>query len=103
MTPILETGPGWHDTLGAAVKVAGEDGLVKSGVNFALFSYHATEVDLLFFEHPDATQPSTVLHLDPETNRTGAYWHIFVPELEAGQLYGYRLRGTLRARAGTSV
>jgi isoamylase len=37
--------------------------------------------------------PSHVIRLDPTTNRTYHYWHVFVPGLQAGQLYGYRVHG----------
>jgi isoamylase len=84
--------PGRPEQLGATVK----DG----GVNFALFSYHADEVDLLLFDRPDAVKPSAVFRLDPETNRTGSYWHIFVAGLKAGQLYGYRLNGAFAPQEG---
>src|SRR5262249_35745755 len=33
------------------------------------------------------------IHLDPATNRTYHYWHVFVPQVQAGQLYGYRVQG----------
>lgn len=62
------------------------------GVNFSLFSRHATKVELLLFDREDA-HPTGVLPLDPDTNRTYHYWHVFVPGLKAGQLYGYRVHG----------
>ncbi|MEE4236638.1 MAG: alpha-amylase family glycosyl hydrolase, partial [Anderseniella sp.] len=80
-----DTLPGLPDPVGATVE--------NGGVNFALFSYHADEVDLLLFDRPDAVEPAAVFCLDPQTNRTGSYWHIFVSGLQAGQLFGYRLNG----------
>jgi glycogen operon protein len=70
------------------------------GVNFSLFSYHATQVELLLFDHPDQIQPSAVYNLDPATHRTGSYWHIFIPGLQSGQLYGYRLHGQVQPEQG---
>ncbi len=90
---MLDTGPGLPDQLGATVKTLADTTVGGSGVNFALFSYHATGVELLLFERPDAAEPSAVFRLDPEMNRTGCYWHIFVSGLKAGQLYGYRISG----------
>ena len=87
-----DTKPGLPDRLGATVE--------DNGVNFALFSYHADEVELVLFDRPDADEPSAVLRLDPATNRTGSYWHIFVPGLKAGQLYGYRLNGPFAPENG---
>ena len=34
-----------------------------------------------------------MIDLDPRTNRTYHYWHAFVPDVTAGQLYGYRVAG----------
>nr|MBA3531756.1 glycogen debranching protein GlgX [Ardenticatenales bacterium] len=63
------------------------------GVNFSLFSKHATAVELLLFDHAEASRPTRVIRLDPTTNRTFYYWHTFVPDLRAGQLYGFRAHG----------
>jgi len=65
----------------------------KEGVNFSIFSKNARQIDLLLFDHADDKKPSRVISLDPEVNRTFYYWHIFVPEIEHGQLYGYRAYG----------
>jgi isoamylase len=63
------------------------------GVNFSLFSRTATGVELLFFDREDDAKPSRILKLDPITNRTYHYWHIYVPRVQSGQLYGYRVHG----------
>jgi len=63
------------------------------GVNFSLFSRHATGVALLLFEGVDDPRPSQVIRLDPTANRTYFYWHVFVPGVRPGQLYGYRVEG----------
>ena len=34
-----------------------------------------------------------MIDLDPHTNRTYHYWHSFVPDIRAGQIYGYRVAG----------
>lgn len=60
------------------------------GVNFALFSQHATRVDLCLFDGPEAVRESMRLTL-PE--RTEHIWHGYVPSLKPGQLYGYRVYG----------
>jgi isoamylase len=67
--------------------------LVAGGANFSVFSKHATAVQLLLFDGVNDDRPSTVIDLDPRAQRTYHYWHTFVPELKAGQLYGYRVRG----------
>ncbi len=41
--------------------------------------------------------------LDPQQNRTYDYWHVFVPGVEAGQLYGYRVSGPNDPAAGLAI
>ncbi|NTV51436.1 MAG: glycogen debranching protein GlgX [Candidatus Firestonebacteria bacterium] len=71
--------------------------LSPGGVNFALYSQNAREVFLLLFDHPDAVVPTDVIRLE---NRTKYVWHVFVRDLGAGQLYGYKVRGDFRPREG---
>jgi len=63
------------------------------GVNFSVFSKGATGVELLLFGEVDASQPERVIALDPGKHRTYHYWHVFIPGLKAGQIYGYRVTG----------
>ena len=63
------------------------------GVNFSIFSRNATGVDLLLFDREDDPKPAQVISIDPVTNRTYHYWHVFVPRLQPGQIYGYRVQG----------
>jgi glycogen operon protein len=67
--------------------------VVDGGVNFSLFSRSAASVELLLFDREDDSRPARVLPLDPVTNRTYHYWHVFVPGIRPGQLYGYRVQG----------
>ena len=64
-----------------------------SGVNFSLYSRDASGIELLFFDRADDARPARVIPLDPSVNRTYHYWHVFVPGVQAGQLYGYRVHG----------
>jgi glycogen operon protein len=64
-----------------------------AGTSFSVFSKHATGVELLLFDRVDAPRPSRVIPIDPAANRTYHYWHVFVPDVKAGQLYGYRVEG----------
>jgi len=66
---------------------------LDGGVNFCVFSHNCTAIELLLFDHPNDATPSRVIPLDPETNRTFYYWHIFVKGIIEGQLYGYRVTG----------
>src|SRR5215468_4408262 len=63
------------------------------GVNFSLFSRHATGVELLFFDRDDDPHPTRVVRLDPGVDRAYYYWHAFLPGIRPGQLYGYRVWG----------
>ena len=63
------------------------------GVNFSVFAKGATGVELLLFGDVDSPRPEQVIALDPRPNRTYHYWHVFVPGLKAGQIYGYRAAG----------
>ena len=39
------------------------------------------------------TPPLRFVRFDPAVNRTGRYWHTFVPNVAPGQLYGFRVDG----------
>ena len=64
----------------------------SGGVNFSLYSRSATGVELLFFDREDDAKPRRVIRIPPE-NRSYHYWHAFVPGIQAGQIYGYRVDG----------
>ncbi len=74
--------PGRPSPLGATFR----DG----GVNFALFSEHATRVELCLFDSPNAQTEALRIALPEKTNQV---WHGFVPGLGPGQVYGYRVSG----------
>jgi isoamylase len=63
--------------------------LTPEGVNFALYSRNADEIELLLFDDP-AGDPTDVIRVE---NRSRNIWHVLVHGIGAGQLYGYRVRG----------
>jgi glycogen operon protein len=63
--------------------------LTSGGVNFSVHSRCAQAVELLLFNKADDAFPSSVF----PANRTYHYWHVFVPNLKAGQTYGFRVDG----------
>ena len=63
------------------------------GVNFSLYSRDATGVELLLFDHVEDGRPARSIRIDPAANRTYHYWHVFVPGVKPGQIYGYRVEG----------
>jgi glycogen operon protein len=78
----MRIGPGRPYPLGAEW-----DGI---GVNFAIFSEHATAVVLCLFDSPTATHES---HCIPLTEQTDMVWHGYLYGVQPGQLYGYRVHG----------
>ncbi len=70
------------------------DGL---GVNFALFSEHATGVELCLFDSVDSEIESRRVRL---THQTDLVWHIYLRDVRPGQLYGYRVEGPYAPAAG---
>jgi glycogen operon protein len=70
--------------------------LQDDGVNFALYSKHASEVYLLLFEASRGS-PTDVIRLDAQDKYV---WHAFVHGLKAGQLYGYKVRGPFDPQHG---
>ncbi|WP_227370227.1 glycogen debranching protein GlgX [Halomonas sp. M20] len=69
------------------------DGL---GVNFSLFSAHATRVELCLF---DASGEHEIERIElPEY--TDEIWHGYLPDARPGQLYGYRVHGPYAPEEG---
>ena len=63
------------------------------GVNFSVFSRDASAVELLLFDREEKSSPARVVPINPAANRTYHYWHVFVPGVQPGQLYAYRVHG----------
>jgi isoamylase len=73
---------------------------MANGVNFSVYSRDASAMDLLLFDKEDNARPARVISLDPFINRSYHYWHVFVPGVQAGQIYGYRVSGPFDPAAG---
>jgi isoamylase len=65
----------------------------EQGVNFSIFSQHATSVELLLFARQDDPEPVQVIPLDPMQHRTYHCWHVYVRGLKTGIHYAYRFEG----------
>src|SRR5688500_1827941 len=61
-----------------------------AGVNFAIFSAHATAVDLCLFDTASDRLESVSL---PLQERTDCVWHGYLPGARPGLLYGFRIDG----------
>ena len=67
------------------------------GVNFAIFSEHATRVELCLFDSIE-TEVETVTI--PLVEHTDMVWHGYLPDVHPGQLYGYRVHGPFAPHIG---
>ncbi|MCY4179220.1 MAG: glycogen debranching enzyme GlgX, partial [Litoreibacter sp.] len=66
------------------------------GTNFALFSKHGQEVFLCLFSS-DGTREEQRIAL---RERTGSVWHGYLPGVQPGALYGYRVAGSYDPQNG---
>jgi len=73
--------------------------LRDGGVNFSLYSHGAESIQLVLFA-TGSTTPAATINLDPALHRTDNYWHVFVPGVQAGAQYGYRITGPNRPEDG---
>ncbi|PPR81735.1 hypothetical protein GOBAR_AA38980 [Gossypium barbadense] len=90
-TPSFKIFPGQAFPLGASE--------VDNGINFAIFSQHATAVTLCL-SLPQRGELDMLaggmieFSLDPNLNKTGDIWHICIEDLpRSNVLYGYRIDG----------
>jgi glycogen operon protein len=67
------------------------------GVNFALYSENATAVELCLFDGENDTVEAARIRVKEQTNHI---WHIYIPNLKPGQLYGYRVYGPYEPQNG---
>ena len=88
----IEVLPGRPYPLGATV--------MDGGVNFSVFSAHATSVQLLLFDRYDQPLPTHAITLNPQRNKTFYYWHALVRGVGDGQIYGYRVDGPYQPEEG---
>jgi len=70
------------------------------GVNFALFSRHATRITLLLFNAPADAEPSCTFELNPMHHRTGDIWHAWIAGLGQGVIYAWRVDGPYQPAQG---
>jgi isoamylase len=68
-----------------------------NGVNFALYSENATAVELCLFSDDDPDTEAVRIRIKERDNHI---WHVYLPEIGPGQLYGYRVYGPYEPQAG---
>jgi isoamylase len=67
------------------------------GVNFAIFTDHATAVELCLFANENDEKETVKINL---SERTHHVWHCYLPGIQPGQLYGYRVNGPYKPDEG---
>jgi isoamylase len=67
------------------------------GVNFSLYSENATAVELCLFDGENNSEEIARIRVKERTNH---HWHVYVPGLQPGQLYGYRVYGPYEPQNG---
>jgi isoamylase len=68
-----------------------------AGVNFAIFSEHASKIELCLFDSVTDRHESRRVRFSEQTDRI---WHSYIPGLLPGQLYGYRVYGPHEPKNG---
>jgi len=68
-----------------------------AGTNFALFSEHATRVDLCLYRPDDTENEAYRIQMMEQTDLV---WHVYIPKLETGWRYGFRAHGEWNPKAG---
>ncbi len=74
--------------------------LINGGVQFALFSRHASSVTLLLFHSAEPDSGYARIELDPVFNKTGDIWHIWIEGIAEGQVYAYKIDGVYNTIKG---
>jgi isoamylase len=70
------------------------------GVNFAIYSENAEEVELCLFEDLDSETEYLKIKLKERDHHV---WHVYIPDLKPGQLYGYRVYGAYDPSNGRAI
>ena len=86
---MIEVKPGSPYPLGAT--------LTEEGVNFAVYSENAEQINLELFKSIYDSEPFEIIELK---EKTAHVWHAFVPGLKSGSLYGYKAFGPYAPERG---
>lgn len=85
----IEVWPGKPYPLGATWSTA--------GTNFAVFSEHATRLDLCLYRPEDTENEAYRIQMMEQTDLV---WHVFIPNLKTGWRYGFRAHGEWNPKGG---
>jgi isoamylase len=92
MRQRYETRPGTAFPLGAKA--------TPDGVNFSVFSRHATSISLVLYSSARSLRPLQVIELDAGIHRHRFLWHVFVVGLKPGIFYTWQVDGPHEPIAG---
>lgn len=67
------------------------------GVNFAIFSENAEKIELCLFDSVRSLKETVRIEMPEYTN---GVWHVYLPGIRPGQLYGYRVYGSYAPERG---
>ena len=70
------------------------------GVQFVVFSRRATAMRVLLYDTADDPEPAEIIDFDPDLNRWGDIWSVFVPGVGPGQLYHFQADGPFEPDKG---
>ncbi|WP_391503323.1 glycogen debranching protein GlgX [Botrimarina mediterranea] len=74
--------------------------LREDGVQFVVYSRSATAMRVLLYKEVGDPDPSRLIELNPDTDRWGDLWSVFVPGLKSGQLYHFQADGPFQPERG---
>ncbi|MBL9124259.1 MAG: glycogen debranching protein GlgX, partial [Planctomycetaceae bacterium] len=74
--------------------------LHDGGVQFVIFSRDATGMRVLLYDRVNDREPAEIIHFNPELDRWGDIWSVFVPGIGAGQLYHLQADGPFEPTRG---
>ncbi len=70
------------------------------GVQFVVFSRTAHAMRVLLYDRVNQREPTDIVDFDPDLNRWGDIWSVFVPGAGPGQLYHYQADGPHEPQRG---
>ncbi len=85
----------WHRQYGSPWPLGVRWVAKEQAYNFAIYSKHATSVELLFFSDNQFDKPLRRVDLEQRTHKSGPVWHtrVSASELTQARYYAYRIDG----------
>jgi glycogen operon protein len=74
--------------------------LRDGGVQFVVYSRSATAMRVLLYDRVTDRDPKRIVEFNPDTDRWGDIWSVFVPGLKSDQLYHFQADGPFEPSQG---